>query len=160
MKYSKDLLIFQSVLFSLYSIYSIYKQNKKIKTLENDIETVLKTHLGYMEVCEVQQEAIKDLYDMIEGIACSIPFTSKHAWQNRMLQRKLQRELDKHLDVEEHEKYHEEQMIKKIHEDQKKERDELNRKRRTDVQIKRVVEYKEDIQHTKFYDDETVEASV
>ena len=48
-----------------------------------------------MEVCEVQQDAIKDLYGMIEGIACSIPFTSKHEWQNRMLQRKLQREMDR-----------------------------------------------------------------
>jgi hypothetical protein len=104
MKYSKDLLILQSVLFGVYSLYNIYKQNKNIKTIEKDIEIILKTHNGYMEVQELQHEAIKDLYDMIEGIACSMPFTSKHEWQNKMLQRKLQRELDKHIDEDEHEK--------------------------------------------------------
>ena len=112
-----------------------------------------------MEVCEVQQEAIKDIYDMIEGVACSIPFTSKHEWQNTMLQRKLQRELNRHIDIDEHEKYQEEQMVKKIQEDQKKERDEMNRKRRVEIQIKRVID-KENIPHTQFYDDETYEAGV
>lgn len=62
MKYSKDLLILQSVLFSVYSLYNIYKQNKKIKEFESDIEIILKTHNGYMEVQELQQKAIKDLY--------------------------------------------------------------------------------------------------
>ena len=42
MNYSKDLLIFQSILFSIYSVYSIYKQNQRIKEIENDINTILK----------------------------------------------------------------------------------------------------------------------
>jgi hypothetical protein len=152
MKYSKDILILQSVLFGVYSLYNIYKQNNKIKEQEKDIEIILKTHNGYMEVQELQHEAIKDLYDMIEGIACSIPFTSKHEWQNKMLQRKLQRELDKHIDEDEHEKYKEEQMIKKIQEDQKRERDEMNRKRKVEAQLDRVLNGNI-TPHTKFWDD-------
>lgn len=62
MKCIKDLLILQSVLFSVYSLYNIYKQNKKIKEIESDIEIILKTHNGYMVVQELQQKSIKDLY--------------------------------------------------------------------------------------------------
>jgi hypothetical protein len=152
MKYSKDLLILQSVLFGVYSLYNIYKQNKKIKEIEKDIEIILKTHNGYMEVQELTHEAVKDLYDMLEGVASSIPFTSKHEWQNKMLQRKLQRELDRHIDEDEHEKYKEEEMIKKIQDDQKRERDELNRKRKVEVQINRINGIDKTTQ-TKFWDD-------
>lgn len=152
MKYSKDLLILQSVLFGVYSLYNIYKQNKKIKEIEKDIEIILKTHNGYMEVQELQCESTKDIYDLIEGIACSIPFTSKHEWQNRMLQRKLQRELDRHIDEEEHEKYKEEQMIKKIQDDQKRERDEMNIKRKVEIQLNRINGIDKTPQ-VKFWDD-------
>jgi hypothetical protein len=152
MTINSDLILLPSIMFGIFSLYSIMKQTKKIEVLEKDIEIILKTHNGYMEVQELTHEAVKDLYDMMEGVASSIPFTSKHDWQNRMLQRKLQRELDRHIDEDEHVKYKEEEMVKQIQENQKRERDEMNRKRKVEVQISRVLGGCLTPQ-TKFWDD-------
>ena len=78
-----------SFCIGVYSMYELYKFSNKIKSLEN---YSLKTHMNCMENHERHREDIKDIYDMFEGVASSIPFTSKHSWQNKMLQRKLHRE--------------------------------------------------------------------
>jgi hypothetical protein len=159
MKINNNLFFIPSAIISMFGFYNIYKLYKKIKEIEQDTEIILKTHNRYMEVQENQHraimrqhEAIKDLYNSIEGIACTLPFTNKHEWQNKMIERKFQRELDRHIDEDEHEKYKEEQMIKKIQEDQKRERDELNRKRKVEVQLDRVLNGNLTPQ-TKFWDD-------
>jgi len=137
---------------SIYGFYNIYKLHKKIKTIEQDIEIILKTHNGYMEVQEKQQEAIKDLYNSIEGIACTLPFTSTHAWQNKMIERKFQRELDRHIEIDNQERFESEKMVEQIQENQKRERDELNRKRNVELQIDRCINGNLTPQ-TKFWDD-------
>jgi predicted nucleotide-binding protein (sugar kinase/HSP70/actin superfamily) len=99
MKINHDLFFIPSIMVSMFGFYNIYKLHKKIKEIEQDTEIILKTHNRYMEVQEKQHEAImkqheaiKDLYNSIEGIACTLPFTSKHEWQNKMIERKFQRE--------------------------------------------------------------------
>ena len=89
MKSITEYFLIPSFCVGVYSMYELYKFSNKIKSLEN---YVLSTHLSHMQDHEKQQEDIKDIYDMFEGVASSIPFTSKHSWQNKMLQRKLQRE--------------------------------------------------------------------
>ena len=114
MKSITEYFLIPSFFIGVYSFYNINKLFNKNKQLENDIESILKTHLNYMEKQESIQHDIKDIYDMFEGIASSIPFTSKHEWQNKMLQRKLQREADKYDDEEQREinnnKWKEEEM--------------------------------------------------
>jgi hypothetical protein len=114
MKSISDYFLIPSFFIGVYSLYSINKLFNKNKQLENDIETILKTHLNYMEKQESIQHDINDIYDMFEGVAGSIPFTSKHEWQNKMLQRKLKREADKYDDEEQREinnnKWKEEEM--------------------------------------------------
>jgi len=115
----------------VYGMYELYKFSNKIKSLEN---YVLKTHMNCMENHERHQEDIKDIYDMFEGVASSIPFTSKHSWQNKMLQRKLQREFGCCSD-----------------ENFKKEQQQI----KADAQLRRINDPNEPPQ-TKFYDDEFI----
>lgn len=98
----------------VFGVYSIYSLNNKIKQLEKDIELILKNHLGYIEVRDKQQEAIKDLYEMFEGVACTLPFSNKHPWQNRMIERKFQKELEKNIIESEHENWIEGSMTNRI----------------------------------------------
>jgi len=98
MKSITDYFFIPSIFMGVYSLYNINNIFNKNKQLENNIETILKTHLNYMEKQEKYENDMNDVYDMFEGVACSLPFTSKHKWQNKMLQRKLKREADKYND--------------------------------------------------------------
>ena len=125
-------------------MYELYKFSNKIKSLEN---YVLKTHMNCMENHERHQEDIKDIYDMFEGVASSIPFTSKHTWQNKMLQRKLQREFgccsEEDLKKEQHQQIKADaQLTEKV-------------MLKTAAQIRRINDPNEPPQ-TKFYDDEFI----
>lgn len=151
MKNSFDFLVLPSVMFGIFGLYNIFRQNKKITTLENDIETIMKTHLNYMEVQEKQQEAIKDLYDLIEGVAITLPFSNKHEWQNRMIQRRFNRELDRYTVDEERKKMENEEITQRVYEEERLK--EEKRRMKTERQIKRVID-NEDIPQTKFYDNE------
>jgi len=152
MKINHDLFFIPSIMVSIYGFYNIYKLHKKIKEIEQDTEIILKTHNRYMEVQEKQQEAIKeieqdteiilkthnqymevqekqqeaikDLYNSIEGIACTLPFTSKHEWQNKMIERKFQKELDRHIEIDNQERFETEKMVEQIIKDQRAERKE------------------------------------
>jgi len=131
MKNTNDLFLIPSIMVSMYGLYNIYKLQKKIKEIEQDTEIILKTHNRYMEVQENQHEAImrqheaiKDIYNSIEGIACTIPFTNKHEWQNKMIERKFQRELDRHIEKDDQERFEAEKMVEQIIKDQKAERKE------------------------------------
>lgn len=146
MKINHDLFFIPSIMVSIFGFYNIYKLRKKTKELDDTIEIVTSTQLKYMEVQEKQHEAImkqheaiKDLYNSIEGIACTIPFTNKHDWQNKMIERKFQRELDRHIEIDDQERFEAEQMVIKIQEDQKKERDEIKRKLKVETQINSVL---------------------
>lgn len=149
MKYSYDFLVLPSIMFGIFGLYNIFRLNNNIATLENDIETIMKTHLSYMEVQEKQQESIKDLYDMVEGVAITLPFSNKHEWQNRMIQRRFNRELDRYTVDEERKKMEDEEITQRVYEQQR----EKQRRKKTEEQIKRVID-KEDIPQTNFYDDE------
>ena len=160
MKINHDLFLIPSIMVSMYGLYNIYKLQKKIKEIEQDTEIILKTHNGYMEVQEKQYEAIKDLYNYIEGIACTIPFTNKHEWQNKMIERKFQRELDRHIEKDDQERFEAENMVKDIVEEQRKERKEQERNERirklkVQVQLKRINGEDIPCKHEKFFDDES-----
>lgn len=131
MKINHDLFFIPSIMVSMFGFYNIYKLHKKIKEIEQDTEIILKTHNKYMETQEKQHqvimkqhEAIKDLYNSIEGIACTLPFTNKHEWQNKMIERKFQRELDRHIEIDDQERFEEEKMVEQIIKDQRSERKE------------------------------------
>jgi hypothetical protein len=124
MKINHDLFFIPSIMVSMFGFYNIYKLHKKIKEIEHDTEIILKTHNSYMEVQEKQHESIKDLYNSIEGIACTLPFTSKHEWQNKMIERKFQRELDRHIEIDDQERFESEKMVEQIIKDQRAERKE------------------------------------
>ena len=148
MKSITEYFLIPSFCVGLYNMYELYKISNKIKSLEN---YMLKTDLNHMANHEKQQEDIKDIYDMFEGVAKSIPFTSKHTWQNKMLQRKLQREFGS-CSEEDLKKKDEEESRQQIKDDiQQEER----RKIKTQAQLDRINNKWKDEQ-TKFYDDEFV----
>ena len=149
MKYNIDCLILPTMVFSIFGLIIFLKQNKRVDTLENDINIVLKTHLKYMEDRDLQKDSIKDLYDMMEGIAITLPFSNKHEWQNRMIQRKFNRELERYTVEEERKKMEDEERMQRVNEIQREER----RRLKTQAQIKRVLD-NEDIPQHNFYDDE------
>jgi hypothetical protein len=59
MKINTDCLCIPTIVIGL---YSLYKLNNKIKTIEKDIDIILRTHNRYMEVQELQCKSINDLY--------------------------------------------------------------------------------------------------
>ena len=168
MKNTNDLFLIPSIMVSMYGLYNIYKLQNKIKEIEQDTEIILKTHNRYMEVQENQHEAImrqheaiKDIYNSIEGIACTIPFTNKHEWQNKMIERKFQRELDRHIEKDDQERFEAENMVKDIVEEQRKERKEQERNERirklkVQIQLQRINGEDIPCKHEKFFDDESV----
>jgi hypothetical protein len=151
MKSITEYFLIPSFFIGVYSFYNINKLFNKNKQLENDIETILKTHLNYMEKQEKQENDMNDVYDMFEGIACSLPFTNKHEWQNKMLQRKLKRVSDRWLEEDYLKKKEEEAFVKKLQDEQQEER----RKMKTQAQLDKINNKWKDEQ-TKFYDDEFV----
>ena len=63
MKYNTELLFIPSLMIGLIGIYNMYKLSVKVKVMDEHIDTIMSTHLKYMEVQELHCKALNDIYD-------------------------------------------------------------------------------------------------
>jgi hypothetical protein len=80
---------------SIYGLYTIMKIIKRVDVIETDNDTIMKTHLLYMESLEMHFDKIKTIENTIESIALSLPYKGT-GWQASYYERKIARELKKH----------------------------------------------------------------
>ena len=95
MKINYNFMFLVPTCVSIYGIYIIMKIIKKVDVIENDHDTIIKSHLLYMESLEMNCDKIKTIDDTIESIALSIPYKGT-GWQTPYYERKIARELKRH----------------------------------------------------------------
>ena len=107
MKLSHETFLTSSIVIGLTSLlYSYIVLHRKVKSLDDNVNLIMSTHLLYMENRNEQTEQIKSINSTLESIALSSPFRGEE-WKSKYIRDKINRDLEKHITTDERQSYYE-----------------------------------------------------